>query len=163
IEQPIHGEAARLEVDAEEAGEEQVRLPGFDGDGGRDAARFEVPAVGANGVRGDAPAARHRERLAFDERDLINQLQWAIGEANAADSINFWLIRRNVSCTSINSTCTFAVASMSGDSAGTPSGDNALSLTVTMIGSIATCGFAGGTWPTGITISGPCFTPSRWP
>ena len=43
VEQPIHGQAARLEIDAEVAGEKQVGLPGFDGDARRNPARVEIP------------------------------------------------------------------------------------------------------------------------
>ena len=83
VEQPINRQAAGSEVDAEEAGEEEVGLPALDGDRGRDAAGFEIPAVRADGVLGDDAAARHRLRLALDERDAIDQLQRAIGQPNA--------------------------------------------------------------------------------
>ena len=83
VEQAVDGEAAGLEVDAEEAGEEQVGLPALDRDRGRDAAGFEIPAVGADGVFGDDAAARHRLRLALDERDAIDELQRAIRQADA--------------------------------------------------------------------------------
>ena len=45
VEQPVDGQPARGEVDAEIAGQEQVGLPGFDGDAGRDAppSRYHAP------------------------------------------------------------------------------------------------------------------------
>jgi len=83
VQEPVDGEPAGLEVDAEEAGEEQVGLPGLDGDGGRDAAGIQIPAVGADGVRGDDPAACQRLRLALDECDLIDELERAVRESDA--------------------------------------------------------------------------------
>src|SRR5262249_20354926 len=71
IEQPVNRKPASLAVDAEEAREEEVRLPGLDGNRRRDATGFEIPAVGANSVLGDHPAASERERFALDLRDAV--------------------------------------------------------------------------------------------
>ena len=92
VEQPVDRQPAGLEVDAEEAGEEQVGLAGLDGDRGRDAAGFEIPAVRADVVLGDDAAARQRQRLALDERDAVDELSGPSGRrtrvGNASISAN---------------------------------------------------------------------------
>ena len=72
VEEPVDGQPARLEVDAEEPGEEQVGLAGLDRDGGRDAAGLQVPAVGAYRVLGNDAAGLHRLRFPLDQHDAID-------------------------------------------------------------------------------------------
>ena len=83
VEQAIDGEAARVEVDAEIAGQEQVGLPRFDGDAGRDTAAVEIPGVGMNVVFGDDAAAKSAKRLALDGQDAIHEHQRFVGQADA--------------------------------------------------------------------------------
>src|SRR5262249_18318052 len=83
VEQAVDGEAARLEVDAEVAGQEQVGLAGLDGDAGGDAAAVEVPGAGPNVVLGDDAAGGQRPRLARDGEDAVNEHQRLVGQADA--------------------------------------------------------------------------------
>jgi hypothetical protein len=72
VEQAIHCASARLEVDAQEAREEKVRLPRFDGNCGRNAACIEIPTFAMNRVlRNDAPGAK-QTGLSVDFQDTIN-------------------------------------------------------------------------------------------
>ena len=87
VEQPINGKAARLEVDAEEAGQEQVGLPGLDADAGRDAARVEIPAPGVDGVIRHDAAVRQRLRLAFDGKDSIDEQVRPVRESDAGREV----------------------------------------------------------------------------
>src|SRR5689334_14704405 len=66
IEQAIARKATRLEVDAEIAGQEQVRLPGLDGDASWNSARVEIPGPGMNIVLGHHSTRAQRARFALD-------------------------------------------------------------------------------------------------
>ncbi len=84
IQQAIDCQAARLEIDAQIAGEEQVRLPGFDSDAGRNPLRVEIPGPRMNVVLRHHHARRHRARLSRNRHDAIHQHQRLIGQPDTS-------------------------------------------------------------------------------
>src|SRR5262249_39736715 len=83
VEQPIDGQAARLKIDAEVAGQEQVGLSRLDGDARRDSSTVEIPAGRKDIVfRHDAPRG-HRARRALDGQDAIDEHERLVGQSNA--------------------------------------------------------------------------------
>ena len=83
VEQAIDGQAARPEIDAEIAGQEQVGLARLDGDAGGNAAAVQIPGAGPDVVLGDDAAGGQRARLAFDAQDAVDQHQRLVGQADA--------------------------------------------------------------------------------
>ena len=83
IQQAVRREPAGLKIDPQIARQEQVGLPGFDCNASGDAPAIEVPRVAVNIMLGHHAALRHRQRLAFDGKDAINQHQRLIRQAHS--------------------------------------------------------------------------------
>ena len=83
IEQPIHRQPARLEINAEEAGEKQIRLSRLDRDARRDAPAVEIPSARVNVVLSHDAPVRHRARLALDGRDAVHELERCVRQAHS--------------------------------------------------------------------------------
>ena len=82
IQQAVRRAPAGLKIDPQIARQEQVGLPGFDCNARGDAPAIEVPRVAVNIMLGHHAALRHRQRLAFDGKDSINQHQRLIRQAH---------------------------------------------------------------------------------
>src|SRR5208337_5057549 len=80
VEQTVNRQALGDEVDAQIAGEEQVRLTRLDRDRGRDSAGVEVPVAAKDVVLGDDPPARKRPRLALDRQYPVYQHERLVGK-----------------------------------------------------------------------------------
>ena len=83
VEKAIHREPTRLEINAEEAGQKQIRLPRLDRDARRNAPAVEIPGACVNIVLRHDASVRHRARLAFDGRDAVHKLQRRIRQPHA--------------------------------------------------------------------------------
>src|SRR5208283_6172374 len=80
VEQTVNRQPLGDEVDAQIAGEEEVRLTRLDRDGGRDSAGVEIPVAGKDVVLGDDPPARKRPRLPLDRHDPVYQHERLVGK-----------------------------------------------------------------------------------
>ena len=78
IQEPINCNALSLKVDAEEPGQEQVGLPGFDGHASGAPPRVQVPPARMNRVVRDHATRLQRQRLAFDTTYVIDQHERAV-------------------------------------------------------------------------------------
>ena len=74
IEQKVREAVAAADLAAPLAYLSVSGLPALDRDRGGNALVLEVPAVTSHCVLGDHAAAGHRQRLAFDKGDLIDEL-----------------------------------------------------------------------------------------
>ena len=82
VEQPVHGQAPGMKVDAQISTKQEVGLARFDGHARHDPAGVNVPVARSDVVLGDDPARAHRKRLTLDRENPIHQHQRLIGQAN---------------------------------------------------------------------------------
>ena len=83
VQEAIPGQAARVDVDAEPAGKEEVGLTGFHCDAGGDGATVEVPGTHPDIVLGENPSTCHRVRLALNGEDAVNEHEGLVGQTNS--------------------------------------------------------------------------------